>query len=66
MWIDGNVTREGITADLEAMQRAGIGGVMLYGGQDRRAAGPGGVRQPGMARTCSSTRSPKRPGWGWK
>ncbi|MEN6537127.1 MAG: glycosyl hydrolase [Bryobacteraceae bacterium] len=28
-WLDGNVTREGITADLEAMQRVGIGGVVL-------------------------------------
>lgn len=26
--LDGNITREGITADLEAMQRAGIGGVL--------------------------------------
>jgi len=29
MWMDGNLTREGITADLEAMQRAGIGGVII-------------------------------------
>jgi hypothetical protein len=29
MWMDGNVSREGITADLEAMQRAGIGGVII-------------------------------------
>jgi hypothetical protein len=28
-WNNGNVTREGITADLEAMQRVGIGGVIL-------------------------------------
>src|SRR3954465_7141763 len=28
-WVDGNVTREGITADLEAMQRVGIGGALL-------------------------------------
>jgi hypothetical protein len=28
MWMDGNLTREGITADLEAMKRAGIGGVI--------------------------------------
>jgi len=28
-WLDGNVTREGITADLEAMQRAGIGGALI-------------------------------------
>lgn len=27
--MDGNLTREGITADLEAMQRAGLGGVIL-------------------------------------
>ncbi len=27
-WINGNISREGITADLEAMQRAGIGGVL--------------------------------------
>ena len=29
MWMDGNLTRQGITADLEAMQRAGIGGVVI-------------------------------------
>src|SRR5690349_13263266 len=28
-WMDGNITREGITADLEAMARVGIGGVLL-------------------------------------
>jgi hypothetical protein len=28
-WINGNVTREGITADLEAMQRVGIGGTLI-------------------------------------
>ena len=28
-FMDGNLSREGITADLEAMQRAGIGGVIL-------------------------------------
>ncbi len=29
-WIDGNVTREGITRDLEAMSRAGLGGVLIF------------------------------------
>lgn len=29
-WIDGNVTPEGIDADLNAMKRAGIGGVEIY------------------------------------
>jgi hypothetical protein len=28
-WMDGNITRQGITADLEAMQRVGLGGVLL-------------------------------------
>src|SRR5260370_17053851 len=28
-WINGNVTREAITADLEAMHRVGIGGVQI-------------------------------------
>jgi hypothetical protein len=29
MWMDGNLSREGMTADLEAMQRAGLGGVII-------------------------------------
>lgn len=29
MWMDGNLTREGITADLEAMRDAGLGGVVI-------------------------------------
>ena len=28
-WINGNLSREGITADLEAMKRVGIGGVLI-------------------------------------
>ncbi len=28
-WLNGNITRDGITADLEAMKRAGIGGVLI-------------------------------------
>ena len=28
-WLNGNITKEGITADLEAMQRTGIGGVLI-------------------------------------
>jgi hypothetical protein len=28
-WNNGNITREGITADLEAMKRVGIGGVLI-------------------------------------
>src|SRR5262245_29023100 len=29
-WMNGNVTREGITADLEAMKRVGIGGAQIF------------------------------------
>ncbi len=29
-WMNGNVTKEGITADLEAMARVGIGGVQIF------------------------------------
>ena len=29
VWMDGNLTREGITADLESLKNAGIGGVMI-------------------------------------
>ncbi len=28
-WLNGNITKEGITLDLEAMQRAGVGGVLI-------------------------------------
>ena len=32
-WLDGNITKEGITADLEAMQRVGLGGALwMWGG----------------------------------
>jgi len=29
-WMNGNVTKEGITADLEAMARIGIGGAQIF------------------------------------
>lgn len=29
-WMNGNVSREGITTDLEAMEEAGIGGAMIF------------------------------------
>ncbi len=29
MWMDGNLSREGITADLESMRAAGLGGVVI-------------------------------------
>ena len=39
-WLDGNISREGITADLEAMKRAGIGGVLIMEVDQGAPAGP--------------------------
>jgi len=39
-WINGNVTREAITADLEAMHRVGIGGVQIMDVDPGVPAGP--------------------------
>ena len=49
MWMDGNLTREGITADLEAMKRPGIGGVIVMRGECRHSPGSRRVHEPGMA-----------------
>ncbi len=45
-WMNGNVTREGITLDLEAMAKIGIGGVMIFDGGDYLPAGPSGYLEP--------------------
>ncbi|MDD8026114.1 MAG: glycosyl hydrolase, partial [Acidobacteriota bacterium] len=39
-WSNGNITREGITADLEAMKRAGIGGVLIMEVDQSAPQGP--------------------------
>src|SRR6478609_1192604 len=39
-WIDGNINRDGITADLEAMQRVGIGGVIILDVDQETPHGP--------------------------
>jgi len=41
-WMHGNVTKEGITADLEAMRRVGIGGFQAFHVTDRMPPGPVG------------------------
>jgi hypothetical protein len=40
IWLDGNITREGITADLEAMRRVGIGGMVLMEVDQKIPKGP--------------------------
>ena len=39
-WLNGNITREGITADLEAMRRVGIGGALIMEVDQRTPVGP--------------------------
>lgn len=45
-WMNGNVTREGITLDLEAMGKIGVGGVMIFDGSDYLPAGPASYLEP--------------------
>lgn len=39
-WMNGNVTKEGITADLESMQRVGIGGAQIFNAGEGIPPGP--------------------------
>ncbi len=41
-WLNGNITREGITADLESMRRVGIGGVLIMEVDQGAPVGPVG------------------------
>jgi hypothetical protein len=45
-WLNGNITREGITADLEAMKRAGIGGVLIMEVDQGAPLGPAAFAGP--------------------
>jgi hypothetical protein len=39
-WMNGNITKEGITADLEAMKRVGIGGAQIFNAAEGIPHGP--------------------------
>ncbi len=45
-WINANVTKDGITRDLEAMQKAGVGGVFIFDGSSYMPAGPAAYQSP--------------------
>ena len=45
-WLNGNITRQGITADLEAMKRVGIGGVLIMEVDQGSPKGPAAFAQP--------------------
>ena len=64
-WLNGNLTSNGITADLEAMQRADIGGVLIMEvDQGRPRARLRSVRQCGAS--CFSMCAPKLTAWDCK
>lgn len=45
-WMNGNVTKEGLTADLEAMKQVGIGGAQMFTVDQGIPAGPAGYNGP--------------------
>jgi hypothetical protein len=45
-WMNGNVTREGVTADLEAMKRVGIGGAQIFNASEGIPPGPAKFLSP--------------------
>ncbi len=45
-WMNGNVTREGLTADLEAMKRVGIGGAQIFNVSEGIPDGPAPFMSP--------------------
>jgi hypothetical protein len=45
-WLDGNITRQGITADLEAMRRVGVGGVLIMEVDQGAPKGPAAFAGP--------------------
>ncbi|MFO1450064.1 MAG: glycosyl hydrolase [Opitutaceae bacterium] len=45
-WMNGNITREGITADLEAMARVGLGGGIIFNVDGSAPPGPVQVMSP--------------------
>src|SRR5260370_33715697 len=66
-WNNGNVTKAGITADLEAMQRAGIGGVIIMDVVERFAPPPGTadfMNAEWQEQFCLSVAGGHRPGVG--
>lgn len=45
-WMNGNITREGITADLEAMKNVGLGGVQVFNVSESIPDGPAPFMSP--------------------
>ena len=63
-WLNGNLTKEGITADLEAMRRVGIGGVLIMEVDQGCRKGPFPSAAPSGANSLDmSARRPTGSGW---
>ncbi len=60
-WLNGNITREGITADLEAMKRVGIGGVLIMEVDQGAPQGPVAFAGPQVARAVQAHAQRGRP-----
>src|SRR5262245_10407604 len=45
-WMNGNITREGITADLEAMKQIGLGGAQIFNVSESIPDGPAPFMSP--------------------
>ena len=54
-FLNGNITHEGITADLEAMKRRGIGGVLIVEVDQGTPKGPVAFASPAWLANCSSS-----------
>ena len=65
-WLNGNITREGITADLEAMQRVGIGGVLIMEVDQGTPKGPVAFAGPQWRELFKFMSAPRPTGWAWK
>ena len=65
-WLNSNITKEGMTADLEAMQRVGIGGVLIMEVDQGAPHRPRPLRRTASGGNSSSTCSARPTGWAWK
>src|SRR5262245_49604898 len=45
-WMNGNISREGITADLEAMKKIGLGGAQIFNVSESIPDGPAPFMSP--------------------
>ena len=65
-WLNGNITSNGITADLEAMKRVGIGGVLIMEVDQGAPVGPADFMGLAVARLVQACGRRRRGGLGWK